>query len=64
LVTTDERKTVIAQFHRARYFKNRRKAQLEVQPAGMDMLDLIILTFVYAETKRRERERRMRAGGG
>ena len=63
LVTTGKEKTVIAEFHRARYFVNKREAQLEVQPAGMDMLDYIILTFVFAENKRRERESRIHDGG-
>ena len=64
LVTTDEKKTVIAEFHRARYIVNKRKARLEIQPAGMQMLDYVILTFVFAEHKRRERESRARSSGG
>lgn len=56
LVTNDEKKTVIAEFHRAHYFTRKEKAKLEVQPAGMAMLDYIILTLVYVENKRRERE--------
>lgn len=64
LVTADEKKTVIAQFHRPRYFRKKRKARLEIQPAGMDMLDYIILTFVFAENKRREREARAKSAGG
>ena len=65
LVTVDEKKTVIAEFHSAHHFmKNQtrdimnqiQKARLEVQPEGMDMLDYIILTFVIAEKKRRQRE--------
>jgi len=63
LVTTDGKKTVVAQFHRAHYIRNKRKARLEVQPAGMEMLDYIVLTFVFAESKRREREARARSGG-
>ena len=55
LVTTDE-KAVIAEFHPANYLAKRRKARLEVHPAGMDMLDYIILTFVFVENKRRVRE--------
>ena len=62
LVTTDE-KTVIAEFHRAHHFRRKEKPRLEVQPAGMDMLDDIILTFVFADSKRRERETRLRAAG-
>ena len=64
LVTTDEKKTVIAEFHRAHHFTRREKPRLEVQAAGMDMLDYIILTFAFAENKRRERERRLRSSGG
>lgn len=61
LVTMDEKKTVIAQFHRAHHFTRKQKARLEVQPAGMNMLDHIVLTFVFVESNRRERERQ--AGG-
>jgi len=64
LVTDDEKKTVIAEFHRAHYFRKKQKARLEIHQAGMDMLDYIILTFVFAENKRRERETRARASGG
>ena len=56
LVTADEKKTVIAEFHRAHHLINKQKARLEVQPEGMTMLDWIILTFVYVERKRRQRE--------
>ncbi|KAF9649443.1 hypothetical protein BDM02DRAFT_3128398 [Thelephora ganbajun] len=56
LVTADEEKTVVAEFHRPRYFINKQKARLDVQPAGMNMLDYIVLTFVFAEQSRRERE--------
>jgi len=64
LVTTDEKKTVIAEFERAHHFIKRQNARLEVQPAGMNMLDYIVLTFVFAENKRRERERRAKSGNG
>ena len=65
LVTMDGKKTEIAKFHRARRFpkSKRRKARLEVQPAGMGMLDHIILTFVLAEQIRRKRKRRAQSGG-
>ena len=39
LVTAGEKKTIIAGFHRAHYFMKKQKARLEVQPAGMGMLD-------------------------
>ena len=62
LVTLDGKKTEIARFHRASCFR-KKKARLEIQPAGMDMLDQIILTFVFVEDKRRARERAARSGG-
>jgi predicted Zn-ribbon and HTH transcriptional regulator len=64
LVTADEKKTVIADFHRAHHILKKQKARIEVQPAGMAMLDYIVLTFVFAENKRRERETRAKTGGG
>lgn len=64
LVSTDGEKTVIAEFHRARHLIKPRKARLEVQPAGMEMLDYIVLTFVFAETKRRQREAAAKTAGG
>jgi hypothetical protein len=59
----DGKKTEIARFHPVRCFP-KKKARLEVQPAGMGMLDYIILTFVFAEQKRRERESAAKSGGG
>jgi hypothetical protein len=56
LITADEKKTVIAEFHRPNYFIHKQKARLDVQLEGMGILDLIILTFVYVECKRRQRE--------
>jgi len=64
LVTTDEKKTVIAEFYRVHYITKRQKARLKVKPTGMDMLDCVILTFVFVENKRRERETRARTSGG
>ena len=55
LVTTDKKKTVIAEFHPTLRFA-REKAKLNVQPAGVVMLDYIVLTWVFAEKKRRERK--------
>lgn len=57
LVTADERKTVIAEFHRAHHFTKKRRARLEVQPAGTHMLDYIVLTFVFVENMRKERNK-------
>jgi hypothetical protein len=56
LVTADEEKKLIAEFHRAHKIMKKEKAKLEVQAAGMHMLDYIILTLVIAEQTRRDRE--------
>ena len=64
LVTTDEKKTVVAEFHPANYLAKRRKARLEVHHAGIDMLDYIILTFVFVENKRRVREESIAESSG
>ena len=58
LVTTDEKQTVIAEFHPGHH---KQKARFEVQPAGMEMLDHIVLAFVMVETKRRERRTRAKS---
>ena len=59
----DEKKTEIAKFHRAHHFTRRQNARLEVQPAGMGMLDHIVLTFVFVENNRRIRERSIAVSG-
>ena len=46
---------MIAEFRRAQHFTKKRKARLEVQPAGMHMLDYVVLTFVLVESMRKER---------
>ena len=56
LVTMDEKKTVVAKFHRAHHITKKQKARLEVEPSGMHMLDHIVLTFAFVESRRRERE--------
>ena len=54
---------MIAEFHRAHHFFNKRKAQLEVQASGMHMFDYIVLTFVCAAKTRDEREQRATTTG-
>ena len=56
LVTADEKETVIAEFHCPNYLIGKQKGKLEVRAEGMEMLDYIVLTFVYVEYKRRQRE--------
>lgn len=55
LVTDDSSETLIAQFYMANLFKSKKeKSYLEVTPAGMAMLDHIIVTFIPVEVRRRE----------
>ena len=48
-------KELIARLHEAHHIFDRRKAFLEVTSAGLAMLDLIVVSLVYVETKRRQR---------
>ena len=48
-------KELIAKLHEAHHIFDRRKAFLEVAPAGLTMLDLIVVSLVYVEAKRRQR---------
>jgi len=58
LILDDGSETVVAQFHRQNHIFNKRRAYLEITPKGMEILDHIVLTFVFVEKKRRDRERR------
>ena len=63
LVTADDKKVVIAQFYRQRWLWKKRTpkaARLEVQPDGLDMLDEIISTYVFAAKSREDREKTLR----
>jgi len=54
---------IIAQYkpHTTGYlFSGKEKSYLEIQPEGEHMLDYIMVTFVYIEKLRKERERRNR----
>jgi len=56
LVTNNRKKKLIAELHKSRRVFGKRKAYLEVAPAGLTMLDQIVVSLVYVEKKRRERE--------
>lgn len=60
MITADKR-TVIAEFHYAHYFINRRKAQFEVQPTGTEMLGYVVLRFVFVGNKSQCKEQEKRA---
>lgn len=63
----DGSQVIIAQFHPQSVIPKKQRAHLEVTPTGMEILDDIILSFVFVEKKRRDRMKRMRnaaiAGG-
>lgn len=68
-MTKDRKKELVAKLHGAHLIFHRRKAFLEVAPAGLVMLDLIVVSLVYVESKRRERRSQnsgavAAAGGG
>ncbi|OBZ79598.1 hypothetical protein A0H81_00637 [Grifola frondosa] len=45
----------VARFHLDNIWKSK-KPMLEISPAGMDMVDLIVITFVYVQNKEEESE--------
>ncbi|KAF8162634.1 hypothetical protein B0H34DRAFT_692229 [Crassisporium funariophilum] len=66
LFTNDTAKTPIASFHRRRLgvLTDPRPASLEIFPAGEHMTDLIVVTFVYVEKLRTDRETAVESSGG
>ncbi|KAG9312378.1 hypothetical protein JVU11DRAFT_6755 [Chiua virens] len=66
----DSSRTQIARYHRASLgiIGKRRHATLEIAPQAEHMLDLVILTFIYVEKLRMDKENRQRqqmaSGGG
>ena len=55
----DSAKTPVARFHRRQLAINgkSRPASLEIYAAGKDMVDIIVVTGVYMEKRRREKEK-------
>ena len=66
----DASRAEIARYHRATLgiIGKRRHASLEIAPQAEHMLDLVILTFIYVEKLRMDKERNRRnaaaSGGG
>ncbi|KDQ49654.1 hypothetical protein JAAARDRAFT_42673 [Jaapia argillacea MUCL 33604] len=60
LILNDGSGTVVACFTRGSlrlpWMKQKRPACLQIRPNGFHMVDLILLTFVYAEQKKREHD--------
>ncbi|KAJ7576119.1 hypothetical protein C8J56DRAFT_1117496 [Mycena floridula] len=63
LVTDDKAQTPIATFHRRRWLFGKRKAYLEIFPEGMHFVNVILVTFVYIEKLRRDKERAAKRHG-
>ena len=55
-MTNNRKKKLVAGLHKARHFVRRRRAYLEIAPAGLTMLDQIVVSLVYVEKKRREKQ--------
>jgi len=66
LFVNNSSNTPVAVFHpkRCGIFQEGRPASLEIFPAGEHMVDLIVVTFVYVETLRRDRKNRSQSSGG
>ncbi|KAJ7582043.1 hypothetical protein C8J56DRAFT_793156, partial [Mycena floridula] len=64
LVTDDKSETLIATFHRKRWLFGKRQAYLEIFPEGMHLADVILVTFIYIEKIRRDKERAASRNGG
>ena len=62
----DSAKTPVARFHRRRLgiIGASRPASLEIFGAGKDMVDLIVVTGVYMEKLRKDKEREAESGAG
>ncbi|KAF9463421.1 hypothetical protein BDZ94DRAFT_610006 [Collybia nuda] len=58
LVLNDGKKTPIARFRQKSYgiFGRAHSARLEIEPAGEGIMDTILITFVYIEKTRKDRE--------
>ncbi|KAF9230216.1 hypothetical protein BU15DRAFT_91162 [Melanogaster broomeanus] len=66
LSRNDGSRTEVARYHRGSLgiIGHKKKPHLEVDPDVMHMLDLIVLTFVYVEKLRMDKERHARGNGG
>lgn len=62
----DGTKSEVARYHRGSLgiIGSKKKPSLDVDPDVVHMLDLIILTFVYVEKLRADKERAARHSGG
>ena len=61
----DSAKTPVASFHHRKLgiIGKARPASLEIFAGGKDMVDLIVVTGVYMEKRRKEKERALKNSG-
>jgi len=66
LILNDGSKSTVAKFHHKKLgiVGGSRPACLEIFPIGEHMVDTILVTFIYVEKKRKDRERALRSSGG
>jgi hypothetical protein len=66
LFLNDASTTPVATFHTKNWgiFSEKRPAFLEIFPPGEHMVELILITFIYMEKLRKDRERSRSHGGG
>jgi len=64
LILNDGSETTVAKFHKKSGIAGgSQPACLEIFPIGEHMVDTILVTFIYVEKKRRNRERALRSSG-
>jgi hypothetical protein len=66
LILNDGTKALVANFHTKSFgiIGDARPACLEILPIGEDMVDTILVTFIYIEKKRKDKERSARSSHG
>ncbi|KAJ3805292.1 hypothetical protein F5876DRAFT_52093, partial [Lentinula aff. lateritia] len=58
LILNDGSNTPVARFHRRKFILwNTPPGYLEILPCGVDMIDTILITFIYIEKLRKDKER-------
>ncbi|KAF9528281.1 hypothetical protein CPB83DRAFT_767046 [Crepidotus variabilis] len=65
-LTSRVSKTPVAVFHRKRvgFIRGARPGSLEIMSEGENMIDIILVTFLYIEKLRKDKERASRSHGG
>ncbi|KDQ61145.1 hypothetical protein JAAARDRAFT_32149 [Jaapia argillacea MUCL 33604] len=58
LISNDGSRTLVARLFEGSTFTSKRKSRLEIFPAGIHMMDLIVVTLVYVDKIRRDRQQK------